>query len=504
MIENLIEDFAQGLGQWAYLFVAVMATAETAAFVGFIAPGEFTIILGGVLAGEGTLSIYVLIAIVWASIVVGDSIGFMIGRKAGRGFLLEHGHRVRLTEERLQQVEDYFRRHGGKTIFFGRWVGFVRPLMPFTAGTSSMPYSRFLPYDILSAGLFGSFFCLLGYVFWRNLDTVTSVVGRGALGLGVIVALVVGGVLLYKRLRDPQRREELVASLQRFGRRPLVRPFAFALSWIWAVALGPLWRWAIRPLVRYVLAPIWQLMTPPLRFVGQRLTPGELGIEFTTLLAIAAVSVFAFGAYVDVVANGTGLTTPGDRVAFDIAREIESGFLTSLAKAVSVLGTWQIVTALVALASIALIALRRLLEAAVLAIGFGASQAAVYITKAAVERPRPGDALVDASGSSFPSGHAATAVAYVALAVVLSRALRGRVPQAGIVIGAIVLAAAIGLTRVYLRVHYMSDVTAGWAAGAGVFALCGALALVISFVRNNDRSPSEPAVARPLGSPGDG
>ena len=88
MIENLIEDIARGLGEWAYLLVAFMAMAETAAFLGFVAPGEFTIIFGGVLAGEGTLSIQLLIGIAWASCVIGDAIGFYLGRRLGRGFVL--------------------------------------------------------------------------------------------------------------------------------------------------------------------------------------------------------------------------------------------------------------------------------------------------------------------------------------------------------------------------------------------------------------------------------
>src|SRR5919201_4685882 len=151
-MEHLIEDLAKSLGHWAYLLVAFMALAETAAFIGFIAPGEFAVIFGGVLAGEGTLSIELLIGIVWASAVAGDTIGFLIGRAYGRAFALRYGHYVRLTEERLGRVEDYFARHGGKTILAGRWIGFVRPLMPFTAGTSGMAYRRFLPYDVLSAG----------------------------------------------------------------------------------------------------------------------------------------------------------------------------------------------------------------------------------------------------------------------------------------------------------------------------------------------------------------
>ena len=103
MIQRLIENIASGLGQWAYLLVAFMAMAETAAFIGFIAPGEFTVIFGGVLAGEGTLSIQLLIGITWASCVVGDTIGFLLGRRLGRDFALKHGPRVRITEERFRR-----------------------------------------------------------------------------------------------------------------------------------------------------------------------------------------------------------------------------------------------------------------------------------------------------------------------------------------------------------------------------------------------------------------
>jgi membrane protein DedA with SNARE-associated domain/membrane-associated phospholipid phosphatase len=487
-MEQLIEDVAHSLGSWAYLLVALMATAETAAFLGFIAPGEFTIILGGVLAGEGTLSIWILIGIVWASIVLGDSIGFLLGRRLGRDFAVRHGHRIRLTEERLLRVDQYFKRHGGKTIFFGRWVGFVRPLMPFTAGASGMAYQRFLPYDVLSAGLFGSCFSLLGFIFWHSFDQLTSIAGRGAIAFGVLVALVVGVVLAYKRLRDPEQRRRLAAFFERLGRRPLVRPVAFVLVRVWRLLLRPVWRWLV--------APVARLLRPPLRFAGQRLTPGGLGIELTTLLAIAAVCGYIFGLYTDLVTGNSSLITPADDVARDIARDTNAEAPRTLAKAVGLLGAWPIATALVVVASALLLYLRprRVADAVVLAIGFGLSQAAVYTTKALVERPRPADGLVDASGSSFPSGHAATAVACVALAVIVARALPATRWRAALVAAAVVGAALAGLSRVYLRVHYLSDVTSGWALSLAVFALCACVALVVSYLRNNGRA-AQPEVA---------
>src|SRR5947199_5922991 len=96
--EHIIKSLADALGKGTYALVGAMAFLETGAFVGFIAPGEFTVILGGVIAGEGTISIIPLIGIVWICAICGDSLSFLIGHKVGRGFILKHGHRVRITE----------------------------------------------------------------------------------------------------------------------------------------------------------------------------------------------------------------------------------------------------------------------------------------------------------------------------------------------------------------------------------------------------------------------
>ena len=75
-------------------------------------------------------------------------------------------------------------------IVVGRFLGFVRPLMPFIAGASRMPLRRFLPYDVLAAGLWSITFCMLGFVFWRSIDQLTTYVSRGLFALGTLVALV--------------------------------------------------------------------------------------------------------------------------------------------------------------------------------------------------------------------------------------------------------------------------------------------------------------------------
>ena len=506
-VEELIKNIAESLGSWAYLLVAFMAAAETAAFLGFIAPGEFTIILGGVLAGEGSLSIGILIGVVWVSIVIGDSIGFALGKKLGREFAHKHGPRVRLTEERLNRVEDYFGRHGGKTVFFGRWIGFVRPLMPFTAGASGMPYRRFVPYDVLSAGLFGTTFTLLGYIFYHSLDTITTIAGRGAIGVGIIVALVVAGVLTFKRLRHPEGRQRAAEWFAQAGRaagatavgpsRSRGRGADLALS-----SLRPIWRHLLAPIWRHVLRPIARTLGPPLRFLFHRLTPGELGIELTTLVAIAAVCGYVFGLYTDVVSDGS--LTPADHTALDAARDIRVAGLTTLAKVVTVLGSIPAVTAAVVIAGALLVMRRRYAETVVLASGAIAVHFAVQIAKNAVERPRPGNGLVDASGFGFPSGHAAMSITYVAIAVALSRIVTGASARVTMVVAGFVIAAVVGLSRVYLQVHYLSDVTAGWALGLAIFSLLGSIALVVSYVRNNERAGHRPKPHEQLSAASDG
>jgi undecaprenyl-diphosphatase len=109
----------------------------------------------------------------------------------------------------------------------------------------------------------------------------------------------------------------------------------------------------------------------------------------------------------------------------------------------------------------------------------------VHITKTAVDRPRPARPLIEVEDPSYPSGHAAYAVTWVAVAVALSRALPNVASRFAFVVVAVVIAAAVGLSRVYLRAHYISDVVGGWSMASAIYALCAVTMLVIVHVRNN-------------------
>src|SRR4051812_5083922 len=464
-LESVITDLADALGKGTYVLVGAMAFLETGAFVGFIAPGEFTVILGGVVAAEGTISIVPLIGIVWICAILGDSVSFLIGHKVGRQFLLKHGPKLRITEERFHQVEDYFDRHGGKTIVIGRFIGFVRPLAPFIAGSSRMTYGRFLPYSVIGTGLWGTTFCLIGYIFWRSFDKVSKIAGRATLALGILAVLIAAIVYARHHLKDPAERKRIEMWMQRHR----------ATRW--------LWQWLVRPVVRVA----W----PQLRFLWRRVMPGHLGLELTTIVAVAVGAGYSFIVYASELHNDPSFIFPLDNTAFDVAERLRTDTLVDIAKVVTTAGALPFVLTLVVIGSIALIIRRRPLELFALAGGFGLVVLGVHLAKAAIERPRPTAPLVETVGSSYPSGHAAYATAYVVLALIATRVLGGIASRTAIVLAGIIVAAVIGATRIYLRAHYLSDVIGGYGLGLGIFSSCAAIAVVVGFIRQNGRAATD-------------
>jgi membrane protein DedA with SNARE-associated domain/membrane-associated phospholipid phosphatase len=466
-LEELILNVGEALGPWTYLLVGVMAFLETGAFVGLVAPGETTVIVGGLVAGQGQISLALLIAIVWAAAVAGDLCSYALGRRMGRDFLLRHGGRLKITEERLAGVEAFFARHGGATIVIGRFIGFVRALAPFVAGTSRMPLRTFVPYDILGAGAWSTTFCVLGYVFWRSFDRLTTYVSRGLFAFGTVVAIGVGIWMLVQLRNDRERRRRVRAWLEeredRRGWRPIVR------------AAGPLWRRLGRPAAAGAEGAA--------RFSLARLTPGGLGLELTILLAVLVIGGAAFWSIGDSLQDG-GLREVDDAAA-SLADRTRTEPLVDLARVLTALGSFAAV-AVAVLATAAVAALRRrLIDAVALVAGLALTYAAVHVAKAAYDRPRPSGGLVDTMLSAYPSGHAAYAVTLVACAVVLVRAGTGWAVRSAAVTVAAGLVAVVGVTRVYLEAHYLTDVQGGIGLGVAVWALVGCVALVVARVRHN-------------------
>jgi membrane protein DedA with SNARE-associated domain/membrane-associated phospholipid phosphatase len=454
-LESILEHVAKALGAWTYALVGFFAFAETGAFIGLVAPGETVMLLGGAIAGQGTINLYVLIALAWTMACAGDVTSFFLGRRLGREFLLKHGPRFGFSHERLHQVEDFFSRHGGKTIFIGRFVGFVRAFAPFIAGSSGMRFRQFIPYSVLGCGLWVSATVVIGYIFSKSIDTAINYAGKGAVILGVLISVVVGAVWATRYLRVPENRRAAVGWMDDHG----------ATRWIVALAR------------RY---------ETELRFVQDRLTPGGgFGLEFTSLMAVLAVALFVLIAYIVVIGEEPG-PTPGDETAINVAESIHCGFMTGFSKFFTFLGSGGFVWALTLVCAAALAWKRRWTEVGVLLTGMALTVIGFHEIKVAIDRPRPEGGLVGTTGSSFPSGHAAHSVIYVWLATTIVVRLRpGMTRAALVVVAGIVVTALVGLSRVYLSVHYLSDVSGGWALGAACFSICATTGLVVSQLRHN-------------------
>ena len=189
-IEGALADLADALGPWTYALVAGLAFLETGAFVGLVAPGETAIVLGGVVAAQGDVSLPLVLAVAWSAAALGDLASFALGRRLGRPFLLARGPRLGVSAPRLRRVEAFFDRHGPKAILVGRFVGIVRAVAPLTAGASGMRLRAFVPWSILGTGLWSALFTLVGFAFHRSFAQAAGAAAHAALALAVVVAAV--------------------------------------------------------------------------------------------------------------------------------------------------------------------------------------------------------------------------------------------------------------------------------------------------------------------------
>jgi membrane protein DedA with SNARE-associated domain len=448
-IDKVLEDIGRALGPWTYLLAGVLAFLEAAAFLGLILPGETAIIVSGVVAGQGQINIVVLIAVAWACAVAGDLTGYALGRRLGRPFLVRHGPRFGISEERVHQVDRFFAKHGGKAIFVGRFVGLVRSLSPFLAGSSGMPLRRFVPYDVLGAGIQSTILCLIGYIFWHSLDRVLEIAKQGALALGVTIAVVFALVIAVRWLRRAENRERITAWLRAHEHRADVR-----------VALAA-WRRARRPA----------------RFFWHRLTPGNLGLELTTLLSTGLVGGYVFFGYM-LVLDDVALT-PGDRRAEIWAEAVRTGVLDNLADGAQQLGSLPVVAVAVVLAAAGLLVARERLEAFVLLGALALTIVAAAIADGAIVR----EALTPGGeAASYPDTGGAYAVTWIALAVALRHATGPFTRSAALAVLGTVLTVAFALSSVYLRDDWFSDVAGGIGLGVLCWSVAGIAGLLVRAV----------------------
>ena len=192
-------------------------------------------------------------------------------------------------------------------------------------------------------------------------------------------------------------------------------------------------------------------------------------------VVVAATATAVFIALTVAVTTNPSLAF--DASAFKVADDLRAPWLDTAAKVVTKLGLIAVVGSAVLLTAWLLIRHRYRIRAAALAAGAALAWVSVWITKTLVDRPRPPRPLVHTSGQSYPSAHAANSVGWLAIAIALTLVIPNRVARiAAVTVGAL-LALLVGLTRIYLRAHYASDVLAGEALAVAMYALAAIAAV---------------------------
>jgi membrane-associated protein len=188
-------------GPTAYAIVGFLAFAEAALLVGFFIPGETAVVIGGVLAGLGTVDLEVMMAVVVVCAIVGDSVGFEVGKRAGP-WILER--RPLKGNSAVRRTMDMLEHYGGPAVFLGRFVAFARALIPGLAGMSGVRYRVFLFYNAIGGLIWGVGYALLGYVVGLSFERILKEVGLWSVAA---VAVVVVGAVAIHILRARRRKQ---------------------------------------------------------------------------------------------------------------------------------------------------------------------------------------------------------------------------------------------------------------------------------------------------------
>lgn len=202
MLHSVVDGLRSVPPVLAYVLVGLLVFGEAAVFVGFVLPGETAVLLGGFLANQGRLGIVPLIVIVVVCAIVGDTVGYEVGKYLGPR-VLRLGI-FRKHQARLDNARDMLRRRGGPAVFLARWTAFFRAVMPGIAGLSRMRYPTFLSWNAIGGITWGVTFSLVGYYAGASYQKIASRIGVGA---AVVVVVIVVAVVVVWRVRAHRREQ---------------------------------------------------------------------------------------------------------------------------------------------------------------------------------------------------------------------------------------------------------------------------------------------------------
>lgn len=432
MVEILTIEHMGLIGYWLVLLVSF---TESLAFVGEFMPGGILVILAGFLSAQGYWDLGDLIWFAAIGAILGDSLSYWLGSK-GTHFFRNENRILKLIH--LEKGEQFFKKHGAKSILLGRFIGPIRPIIPFVAGLFQMRQRTFLLWNIVSGFLWAAGYLLLGYFFGSAANIIEAWATRA--GFFAFIALISFFVL-----RFLIKRSKPICSFL----------FSIIVSIKNAVISNP----DVRKLVGrhpHIFA-----------FLQRRLQREKFsGLPLTLLLvAFIYVASLFFGIVEDIITSDP-IVAADIRVA-NLLYAFRDAELITFFTWVTLLGKWQIVIGGALVATIMLWMWRKRIYILPLWFILMGSEIFNLLGKLAFHRPRPEVAYYAERGFSFPSGHATVAAAFYGfLTYILLRESKKLERRAIILLWGLIVILAVGLSRLYLGVHYVSDVWCGYLSGS--------------------------------------
>lgn len=431
-----LEHF-QGLRYWLAFAAAL---AETALVVGLFIPGSVTLLLMGAYAAGGQLDFTALLWFAIAGAILGDNLNYWLGRRYGQRWtrkgipLLQAAH--------FDSARQFMDRHGARSVFLGRFVPTLKELVPFVAGTAHMQRGRFMFWNVLGAIGWGLEWLGAGYLFAHSLNLAQLWLSRA----GLLVATLLAASLLLLWVRR---------LIDRHGPTWLRIARSLWHSLRAAIATNP-------EVVRLVAAH------PRLSgFLAARLDRRHFSGLSLTFAALAFVYVLAlFGGIVEDLLTRDPIVAVDHSLAQWLAT-VRTDPVVQVFIWITRLGNWQVIASFLLATAILLWLQRNTRLLAGLLAATGGGMLFTALGKLAFQRPRPLEAVLVEHSWAFPSGHATVAVAcYGFLGYLLVRAANSWQARVNWLFATLALILLIGLSRIVLGVHYLSDVWAGYLVGA--------------------------------------
>lgn len=423
-------------GYWFAFFAAI---AETFPAIGLLVPGSSIIVILGGLAAEKYFDVGDLIFFVVLGAIIGDNINYFLGRKFRSKLIKKKNFFIKPSL--VEKSKAFFAKHGGRSVFIGRFIPSLRETLPMVAGLSQMDKKQFLLWNFLGAILWGSGLCLAGYSFNNYFSISKLVLTRS----GIFILTIIISIVIFNFLK-----KMVVKSKFKIWRviKSILRSIYGALA------------------ENEYIKPFTEKHKKIFTFLKKRVDKKHFfGLPFT-LFSIGIIYILALmGGVVENVLSSEIITFADVRIE-NLLAYFRHEFYINLFLWITLLGKIQVVLVLIVTTLFMLWLWNKKTYILPFLAGISGSLIFTNLSKIIFHRPRPSVAFYTETTYSFPSGHSTIVVMlYGFMAYILIKNTTNWKLKVNTAFTAIIIILLVGFSRLYLGVHYVSDVWGGYLVG---------------------------------------